>query len=233
MNLRQQILVAPQNNTLPAMMRSGSSGHAMTKTRDKAVKPGSVRIIGGLWRRRRLDVPAGVDVRPTPDRVRETLFNWLAPELPGARCLDLFAGSGALGLEALSRGAGAAVLVEQDARAFDAMRRNCATLGARAELVHGNAAAYLRQGKTGPFDVVFVDPPYAAPVDDVLAALPALLRDGARVYLERARTDHWPDTPGYEWLKRQTAGAVAFGLARFRTAGFVPGAGPEYNPDRE
>src|SRR5690606_9775904 len=91
-------------------------------------RPGSVRIIGGTWRGRRLAVAGGPALRPTPDRIRETLFNWLAPALPGARCLDLFAGTGVLGLEALSRGAAEAWLVERDPVAAAALRSSVATL---------------------------------------------------------------------------------------------------------
>ena len=99
--------------------------------------PGRVRIIGGEWRRRWLAVPVGVAVRPSSDRVRETVFNWLAMRLPGARCLDLFAGSGALGLEALSRGAGAVTLVESDSQVVVGLRLNVAQLGATlATIVH-------------------------------------------------------------------------------------------------
>jgi 16S rRNA (guanine966-N2)-methyltransferase len=182
---------------------------------------GSVRIIGGRWRRRRITVPAGVDLRPSPDRVRETLFNWLGPRLPGAECLDLFAGTGVLAFEALSRGAGSAVLVERDARAAAALASLRDELGADARVVAGEAAAFLEHPTGGPFDLAFVDPPYALGVDAVLAALPAVLKPGAFVYLERARSAAWPALPGYLWTRRSEAGAVAFGLACFDPAAGV------------
>jgi len=181
--------------------------------------PGSVRIIGGEWRRRRVEVPAGVDVRPTPDRVRETLFNWLAPVLPGASCLDLFAGTGALAFEALSRGAARAVLVERDRRAAAALESARAVLGANATIVNDDALAWLARSGHESFDIVFVDPPYADPVEQLWPLVPAVLAPGARVYLERERGDVWPEPPGLAWTRRGTAGAVAFGLAERRPSG--------------
>jgi 16S rRNA (guanine966-N2)-methyltransferase len=181
-------------------------------------RPGFVRIIGGQWRRHRIAVLPGTGLRPTPDRVRETLFNWLAPLLPGTDCLDLFAGTGVLGLEALSRGARHAVLVESDAQAALAIETHASLLQAEAEVVRADVARYLLAARTNPFDVVFVDPPYATPVEPVLAALSPWLRAGARVYLERSRSDTWPEADGYEWLRRGTAGAAAYGLARYTPA---------------
>jgi 16S rRNA (guanine966-N2)-methyltransferase len=172
-----------------------------------------VRIIGGRWRRRRIVLPRDVELRPTSDRVRETLFNWLVPVLPGAVCLDLFAGSGALGFEALSRGAGRAVLVEREPLTAEALERVRDELDAPAEVVCAHAAAYLARRDIGRFDIVFVDPPFAERVDAVLAGLVPLLKPGARVYLERPRDEPWPEPPGFRWLRRSRAGAVAFGLA--------------------
>lgn len=121
---------------------------------------GTVRIIGGQWKRRRLAVPDVSDLRPTPDRVRETLFNWLAPDVAGACCLDLFAGSGALGFEAASRGAARVVLVEQNTEVVEVLRQEAQTLRGKAiEVVQADALAYLKQSPE-PFDIVFVDPPY-------------------------------------------------------------------------
>lgn len=153
----------------------------------QADKPGSVRIIGGRWRGTRLPVPDLPGLRPTSDRVRETLFNWLQPELPGARVLDLFAGSGALGLEALSRGAASAQLVEADAQ----LALNLEVLGGRLDAgsqldVHaGDALAWLRGRHEGEFDIAFVDPPFDAGLwDAVLALLPARMAARAYIYLE-------------------------------------------------
>lgn len=122
-----------------------------------------LRIIGGQWRGRKLRFPELDGLRPTGDRIREALFNWLAPELPGARCLDLFAGSGALGLEALSRGAGLSVMFERDARAANYLRENLQLLGAGGGAVEqADTLTRLRQGyREQPFDVVFIDPPFA------------------------------------------------------------------------
>lgn len=170
-----------------------------------------MRIIGGAWRRRRIAIPEGVDLRPTPDRVRETLFNWLGAIPSGAVCLDLFAGTGALGFEALSRGAARAVLVERDREAADALERVRDELKAPAEIVCDDAMEYLARGG-GPFDLVFVDPPYAEPVEGVLDALRRWLRPAARIYLERERGDFWPEPDWLEWSRRGTAGGVAFGL---------------------
>jgi len=182
-------------------------------SRRKEPVPGYVRIIGGEWRRRRIAVPATADVRPTPDRVRETLFNWLAPWLPGAHCLDLFAGTGVLAFEALSRGAESAVLIENDQAAVAALESVGRELGATAEILRVDALAFLQRSAPAVFDVVFVDPPYARPVDDLLAALPRVIRPGGRVYLERDRTGPWPEAEGFAWEKSGTAGAIRFGLA--------------------
>lgn len=126
--------------------------------------PGSVRIIGGRWRGTRLPVADADGLRPTADRTRETLFNWLQPVLPGARVLDLFAGSGALGLEALSRGAREALLVERDTRQCEALRAIAGRLdgGGAATIVQADALAFLRAPLHGAFDVAFVDPPFSA-----------------------------------------------------------------------
>jgi 16S rRNA (guanine966-N2)-methyltransferase len=172
-----------------------------------------VRIIGGVWRRRRIAIPAALSIRPTPDRVRETVFNWLGPLLPGASCLDLYAGSGVLGFEALSRGAERAVLVESDAAAVAAMQAVRDELSAAAEIVRADAADFLAGAEAHRFDIVFVDPPYAAEVRPILEALVPALRTGARVYLERERGDSWPELPKLSWVRRAAAGGVEFGLA--------------------
>ena len=186
----------------------------MSKLRTKKSKPGSVRIIAGAWRRHRIPVPDGLQLRPTPDRVRETLFNWLDPELAGTSCLDLFAGTGVLGFEALSRGASRAVLVEQNPRVAAALDQTNRELNAHAEVVCADAAKYLTRHGIGPFDVVFVDPPYSQPVEPVLEGLLAALKPGGLVYLERARGADWPNFPGARWSRRGTAGGIEFGLAQ-------------------
>ncbi|MGY4515888.1 16S rRNA (guanine(966)-N(2))-methyltransferase RsmD [Lysobacter sp. HA18] len=124
--------------------------------------PGKVRLIGGRWRGTRLDVPQVAGLRPSSDRVRETLFNWLMPWLPDARVVDVFAGTGALGLEALSRGAASAVLVERDASLANALRTTLGRLegGARGQVVQGDAVGWLASS-SATFDIAFVDPPFA------------------------------------------------------------------------
>lgn len=148
-----------------------------------------LRIIGGEWRGRRLKVVEQAGLRPTPDRVRETLFNWLAPMIAGSRCLDLFAGSGALGLEAASRGAASVTLVEQAATAARQLRENVALLqaGDRLEVVQADALRLLERPPALPCDVVFLDPPFGQGwLQRCLPGLaqPGWLNPGAYVYLE-------------------------------------------------
>jgi 16S rRNA (guanine966-N2)-methyltransferase len=150
-----------------------------------------LRIIAGQWRGRRIRFPADTTIRPTPDRVRETLFNWLAPVIRGAHVADLYAGSGALGLEALSRGAASAMFVETDARCAAALQAHCTTFGAtQCEIVRGDALAVLRGArapKRSPFDVVFVDPPFDAGLWSATAQALAhggWLSPAAYIYLE-------------------------------------------------
>ena len=150
--------------------------------------PAKVRIVGGDWKRTPLVVVDAPGLRPTPDRVRETLFNWLGQRLDGWRCLDLYAGTGALGLEAASRGAAKVVLVERDARAAAALRAARERLDAEAvEVVQGDAATYLSNARDR-FDLVFLDPPFgSAELERVLPRLAAVLAPGAAVYVEADR----------------------------------------------
>jgi 16S rRNA (guanine966-N2)-methyltransferase len=145
-----------------------------------------VRIIAGEWRSRIVTFPAEPGLRPTPDRVRETLFNWLGQDLAGTRCLDLFAGSGALGFEALSRGASEVVMVERSRPVAAALRENAARLDARGfRLVDGDALHFLAAPDAGRFDIVFVDPPYRSGlIAEVLPRLAGVLARGAAVYVE-------------------------------------------------
>lgn len=161
--------------------------HAARHNTDMKPKTGQVRIIGGRWRNTRLPVVEHEGLRPTSDRTRETLFNWLQPALPGARVLDLFAGSGALGLEALSRGAREALLVERDPALAARLQQTIGRLqgGEGAQVVRADAVAFLQAPLQGRFDVVFVDPPFAANLwQPVLQALPAWLAADAWLYLE-------------------------------------------------
>lgn len=146
----------------------------------------AMRVVAGIHRGRRLHAPRGLDTRPTSDRVREALFQLLEP-VEGERVLDLFAGSGALAIEALSRGAASAVLVDRDQRAVDAIRRNLEPLGADAEVRRGDAAGFLRAYSGKPFSLVLVDPPYSsAPrlAGDLERLLPGVLADKARIVTE-------------------------------------------------
>lgn len=177
-----------------------------------APAPGFVRIIGGEWRGRRLAVPPG-EVRPSSDRVRETLFNWLAPRLPGARCLDLFAGTGALGFEALSRGARSATLIERDAVVFAHLQDMRARLEAeRADILRYDALAWLAAAPATPYDIVFVDPPFGtALAEPVLARLAQawVAADGV-VYVEAPEAPVLP--PGWAIQKQGRTRQVVFSL---------------------
>ena len=189
-----------------------------------------VRIIAGQWRGRRLEFPDLPGLRPTPDRVRETLFNWLAPVLPGARCLDLFAGSGALGIEALSRGAAEAVLVEPQPLAVRALRENLARLKAEnARVEMADALVWLRQPAT-PFEIVLLDPPFGQGLLEPVCAMlerNGWLADAAWIYLE-AETELERLSLPVHWMpyREKIAGAVSYRLARRETSTLTPGPSP-------
>ena len=175
---------------------------------------GVLRIIGGKYRSRRIRIPARPELRPTPDRVRETLFNWLGQDLGGCACLDLFAGSGALGFEAASRGATRVVMVEKDRAALAELERSRAALGAmQVELVGGDADSYLSRTREA-FDVVFLDPPFRQnAVPALLGRLAPRLAPRARVYVEAGE----PVAVAAPWaeLKRGKAGQVSYQLLRW------------------
>ena len=176
----------------------------------------TVRIIGGAWRSRLIEFPDAADLRPTPDRVRETLFNWLGQDLSGRSCLDLFAGSGALGFEALSRGAREVTMVEKSPVVARALRENAALLGAHDLTVEqADALEFARAAQTrfdaGRFDVIFVDPPYRLGLhEETLERVAGLLASDGRVYVESDSAIEAP--PGWSILKRGRAGAVHFQL---------------------
>jgi len=180
---------------------------------------GQVRIIGGRWRNTRLAVPDLPGLRPTSDRVRETLFNWLLPRLAGAQVLDLFAGSGALGLEAVSRGAGSACLVERDSGLAARLREQVGKLGAAGQVavVQEDALRWLAQPATTRYDIAFLDPPFAAGLwNQVLAALPAHLADDAWLYLE-APHDAAP-VLGPDWQQHREGSTRDVRYALYRRA---------------
>ena len=168
----------------------------------------AVRIIGGEWRSRLIRFPAARGLRPTPDSVRERLFNWLGQDLTGRRCLDLFGGSGALGFEALSRGAAGVVMVESSRLVHRHLRETAEALGAgpRLRLVLGDALHFLASQPRG-FDVVFVDPPYASGLAaKVLERLPGTLAADAVVYVESDSA--FAAGPGWRVTREGRAGAV-------------------------
>ena len=189
----------------------------MKKTRAQTSAPkkflrNRVRIIGGAWRSRIIEFPDAPGLRPTADRVRETLFNWIGPSVEGKRCLDLFAGSGALGFEASSRKADHVVLIDSQRPVYAALQANAARLDARdVTLVYADARQYLRSCKE-VFDVVFLDPPFGAnTLKEILNLLPAVLAEGAVVYLE-SEDDLEDITSSWRLIKSGKAGMVKFGL---------------------
>jgi 16S rRNA (guanine966-N2)-methyltransferase len=189
-----------------------------SRARGAGQTPGTVRVIGGKWRGRRLPVVADPSLRPTPDRVRETLFNWLRPVIGGARCLDLFAGTGALGIEAVSQGASAATLVEADPAIAAQLRAVAAKLADPAlTLVALPAETYLA-GEPEPFDIVFLDPPYRSQLLDMaLAKLwPDWLTPTSLIYVERPEAWAIPGAAAerFEIVHASRAGQVHYYLLR-------------------
>ncbi|MGI9330454.1 MAG: 16S rRNA (guanine(966)-N(2))-methyltransferase RsmD [Gammaproteobacteria bacterium] len=179
-------------------------------------RSGNVRIIGGRWRGRKILLADDTAIRPTPDRVRETLFNWLAPNIAESRCLDLYAGSGVLGLEALSRGAGEVVFVDQ----LPAVTRQLATLLETLKVsdclvCQADAEGYL-SNPPSPFDIVFLDPPFGTGLAKLCTLLAGgWLAPGARVYLESNRKEPLPELPeDWQLLREKTAGQIRFALAQ-------------------
>ncbi|MFC6670432.1 16S rRNA (guanine(966)-N(2))-methyltransferase RsmD [Marinobacterium aestuariivivens] len=190
------------------------------QTRAPAPGDGELRIIAGEWRGRKLNFPELPGLRPTPDRVRETLFNWLQSYLPGARCLDLFAGSGALGLEALSRGAASATFVDNAPQVVQRLRENLQRLKAdNAEVIQAPAMDWLnaRQTDLEPrYDLVFLDPPFRCdllPLACELIESRNLLADQALIYIEAETELGLPRLPeNWHELRSKTAGQVSYRL---------------------
>ncbi len=194
--------------------------HHRSKQRSPREALGQLRIIGGKWRGHKLHFAEVEGLRPTGDRIRETLFNWLAAELSGAQCLDLFAGSGALGFEALSRGAANTTLIEKNAFAASLLKKSCALLKAdQAVITQADALQWLESvTPSKPFDVIFLDPPFDAnllqPCCDLLKR-PGLLSKGSIIYVETDRSQPPPATPPtWHLFREKTSGQVCYRLYR-------------------
>jgi len=191
----------------------------MSKAPGKVKNPNSFRIIAGKWRSRRLSFPEDVDsLRPTTDRVRETLFNWLHQKIIGARCLDLFAGSGALAFEAASRGAALVTAIDASPKATDAIRRNSRLLDSNQIAIHtADALQWLDRHQTDkPFDVIFLDPPYNLQLlPDCIARLQkdGFTRPGTTIYVEADTSLEALEKPAHWTLTRsKKAGQVRYGV---------------------
>lgn len=196
------------------MSRSGQK--STLSVRNSSKTPNQLRIIGGQWRGRKLSFPDVDGLRPTGDRIRETLFNWLTGELQHARCLDLFAGSGALGLEAASRGADTCVLIERHPLAAAALRQNLSVLNAtHVRLEHTDAAQFLSGKPEAPFHVVFMDPPFSL---DLWASCAAQLENGgwladeAWIYLEAPVNTPLSLPSSWRLYRDKKAGQVSYRL---------------------
>lgn len=183
------------------------------KTSRNGTPPGFVRIIAGRWRRSKIPVPPVPGCRPTGARARETLFNWLHHHLPDATCLDLFAGTGILGLEALSRGAGHVTFVERHPQLVTALRSNCERFDAEHTIIQSDAARHLAKGNQ--YDIIFLDPPFE---QQTMAHYLNLLlthnncKPHTMVYFEQSRFEPWPELLGWTIHKQAHSGDVRYGV---------------------
>jgi len=188
----------------------------VTQTR-KHHKTNQLRIIGGQWRGRKLNFPDVPDLRPTGDRIRETLFNWLQGDIPGSQCLDLFAGSGALGWEALSRGAKQVVFLDSHSKVIRQLKESSKLLACdQAQFIQADAREYLNNQQSTPFDVVFLDPPFKQEILQKLVNLlyeKQWLASHAKIYLEMDVNTTTPVLPdSWHLLKEKKAGLVRYQL---------------------
>lgn len=177
---------------------------------------GTVRIIGGNMRGRKLHFSASEGLRPTLDRIRETVFNWLTGHVQGAKCLDLFAGSGALSFEAISRGADELVLVEKSSKVIKDLKRNCQTLNLKqVKVVNSDSATFLKHN-TEKFDLVFLDPPFGQSLlKDTLEQLPLHLNEEAMVYIEQeSKSSFVPPAERWEQVKYKKTSSFSYALYR-------------------
>ncbi len=173
-----------------------------------------IRIIGGEWRSRLITFPSVADLRPTPDRIRETVFNWLGQDMSGKTCLDLFAGSGAMGFEAASRGAERVVMIESNPEVLKALKSNSQKLGAKQIQLAARDALKFMDSDRQLFDVIFLDPPYRLGLlPQLLSLLPLHLAEDGLVYMEN---DNFSET-GTDWLvwRKGYAGKVCYQLLKF------------------
>lgn len=183
------------------------------------MKKSELRIIGGKWRGRKIKFSASVHLRPTPNRIRETLFNWLGTVIEGAVCLDLFAGSGALGFEALSRGAKHVTMIDKSSKVIRTLKENAAILGAEnIEFICAEFSPQLKNIFSGKFDIVFLDPPFyqnlVAPSAKWLEQQDCLA-DNAFIYIEMERTGNRPVVPkDWQGYRSKVAGEVRYVLYR-------------------
>jgi 16S rRNA (guanine966-N2)-methyltransferase len=216
----QQRPPSPALSSAALMSRASSKNSAVGKrpaTSTSNRPPNRLRIVGGRWRGTRIDFPAIEAIRPSPDRVRETLFNWLQTSILGARCLDLFAGSGALGIEALSRGAAEVTFVDREPQIGRHITQTLQRLGATTATVQVEDAARFLGRAPRPFDVVFLDPPFASAL--LQAAFDKLpqgwLAPDAYIYVEcPAATPLPPLPPGWTVYRSKQAGQVGYHLLR-------------------
>ncbi len=197
----------------------------MARTKNKVPSNSELRIIGGQWRSRKLSFTPAPGLRPTSDRVRETLFNWLSPVIHDAACADLFTGSGALGLEALSRGARHCAFIDTSHPALKQVSRHLAALQAQqcGSCYPGSAEQFLTTAP-GPLDIVFIDPPFGLglvePVCQILSRAP-ILASGAWVYIETPTSEALPVLPQtWQLYRDKAAGGVAYRLFHITSAQF-------------
>ncbi|VAW82862.1 16S rRNA (guanine(966)-N(2))-methyltransferase [hydrothermal vent metagenome] len=187
----------------------------MSSSRQAKTEVRELRIIGGQWRSRKLRFDALPGVRPTPDRVRETLFNWLQAWVSGSRCLDMFAGSGVLGFESLSRGAHSVVFIDEQARVVARLRDQAQSLEAlNVEVVRSSAIQWLKQKPGLLFDIIFIDPPYGKDlIADILQDVVAHCSSSARIYIEAEKAlDEAVLPSGWAIEKSKQAASVYFHL---------------------
>jgi len=187
----------------------------------KAGNSNTLRIIGGQYRGRKLSFPDAKGLRPTADRIRETLFNWLQNDINNSRCLDLFAGSGALGFEAASRGAGYVGMVESASVVSSQLRKNIALLGLDSviDVFQAKALTWIEGQTEKPFDIIFLDPPFAENyLNEIIQSLAfnKCLADRALIYIERDIKQLLPEFPeGWNLIKDKKAGQVAYSLVSY------------------